>query len=917
MSMEFNPTEISVRNNFDLKQHRESLWRDLKLIANHQPFDLPTFNTVFNQLYVIDRFWTFPGREVIYRLSHYLQQQQFSLITQLINNCDYYLQTGRYRLQTFVPYQTNLSLLNQPILHDEMQINSVSPLRPKPYFEVLIIHPFPDEYEMLYRQQLGNLKSPQDEFIYDIVFVDCAEDALTAILANSDIQACVYLHHIVYASSHSTELFAHYNKSLLAHLPPPIAAESIEVNLCRNIRCLRPDIDHYLISDLSPAEVPLTLRQHFSRVLFHVHPFQDLHAAILKGVRQRYSTPFFDALQAYSRQPKGVFHALPLSRGASVKGSPWIHDMLDFYGDNIFLAETSSTQGGLDSLLDPTGAIKQAHIKAAETFGADYSYFVTNGTSTSNKIVMQANLKPADIVLISADCHKSVPYSVVLTGAFPIFLETYPLPKYDLYGGIDLAQIKAVMLDLKKHGRLDRLKQITLTNSTFDGLVYHSENFMMEILAIKPDIIFHWDEAWSAFAHFHPLYYSRTAMTAVQKIRQRIQSHEYHLMYAQWSADFEANTDENKWQKTLYPDPTKIQLRVYATQSTHKTLTAFRQGSMIHVADSLFNQARFLEAFRIHTSTSPNYQIIASLDISRRQVAMEGFHLVRKAILLAMQLREQISDNALLQNYFTVLGDEELVPLAYRDQDPKTLNTLQQLKKINIPASTLAELSARWDVSGFVIDPTRITLDIRKTGLDGSGFRQLLMSRYDIQVNKTSRYTVLFLINIGATQATIDYLLQVLKEIATFFNDSQSDGIEHTQEEVYIPLPEKRRFHECFLPFSDGEYAVSDMRTAYFLGNDDEHIDYVALSAETLLSVQSGMVFVSANFVTPYPPGFPVILPGQIITSEILIFFQHIKIKEIHGFDFSRGFKVFRNDYLAQLTASSQSRHSHISPITN
>jgi arginine decarboxylase len=506
---------------------------------------------------------------------------------------------------------------------------------------------------------------------------------------------------------------------------------------------------------------------------------------------------------------------------------------------------------------------------------------------------MQANVVPGDIVLISADCHKSIPYSVMLTGAYPIFLETYPLVDYDLYGGIDLAQIKAVMLDLKKHNRLDRLKQITLTNSTFDGLIYHCENFMMEILAIKPDIIFHWDEAWSAFAHFHPLYYSRTAMTAVRKIRQRMESFEYALFYAQWSAEFEANPDQGKWQQPLYPDPNEAYLRVYATQSTHKTLTAFRQGSMIHIADAHFNQASFLEAFRIHTSTSPNYQIIASLDIGRRQAALEGFHRVREAIRLSLQLRQRIRDNALLQPYFDVLGDDALIPARYRE--PETSGRV---------SSAVGSLSEDWGQSCFVIDPTRITLDVSKTGFDGSGFRQLLMTRYDIQVNKTSRNTVLFLINIGATQATIDYLLQVLLEMAAVFDHERRHRAlpPATLKETSIPLPEKRIFHPVFMPFDDGEYPVSDLRSAYFAGGDEANITYVPLSAETVEQVQAGMVWVSASFVTPYPPGFPVIVPGQIITPEILGFFQHIKVKEIHGFNFEHGFKVFREDCLLRLT---------------
>lgn len=878
---------------FDLKQKREMLWQDLSWSANQAPFAIDTFCHLLHELDQIDRFWTYPGRGVLFRLSRYLEQKQFALITQLVNNCCYNLQEGRYRQQIFTPFLTNLELLDRPTLHDDRQLDA-RPISPaKPYFEVLIVHPFPDEYELLYRQHLANFKSPHDEFVYDIVLVNSAEDALTAVLANSDIQACVYLNHVVPATDASAPLFARYSRALLASTPPVNLLDSVEVNLCRTIRCMRPEVDHYLISEQSATELPFPVRDHFDRVLFHDYPFHDLHAAILNGVRNRFSTPFFDALQAYSRQPKGVFHAMPLSRGTSVKDSPWIHDMLDFYGDNLFLAETSSTQGGLDSLLEPTGAIKQAHLKAAEAFGADTSYFVTNGTSTSNKIVIQANLQPGDIVLISSDCHKSIPYAVMLTGAYPIFLETYPLVDYDLYGGIDLAQIKAVMLDLKKHHRLHRLKQICLTNSTFDGLIYHCENFMMEILAIKPNIVFHWDEAWFAFAHFHPLYHSRTAMSAVHKIRQRMQSPEYRQFYIGWSEEFAANPDENKWQQTLYPDPHQVQLRVYATQSTHKTLTAFRQGSMIHVADALFNQMKFIDAFRIYTSTSPNYQIIASLDIGRRQAALEGFHRVRKSILLALQLRQRLRDSELLRPYFEVLGADELIPPCYRKPHPAE------------QPSALAALSAEWGQSDFVIDPTRITLNVSKSGLDGSSFRQLLMSRYDIQVNKTSRHTVLFLINIGATQTTIDYLLQVLHEMATKFQyEYKNSGITHRME-ASIPLPEKRIFHPAFMPFAAGNYNACDMRAAHYQGVDEANVDYLPLSADTLQQVQSGMSWVSASFVTPYPPGFPVLVPGQIITAEILCFFQHIKVAEIHGYSFERGFRVFRDEYLAQLTEDS------------
>jgi arginine decarboxylase len=881
-------------SDFDLKQKRDSLWLDLAALANQQLLSAEAFKDKLDQLAFVDRFWTYPGRAVQLRLAHYLAQGQNSALKQLVNNCCEALKNGRYRQQIFSPFQTNLDQLDRPAQHEDGQLKAQGIRSPKPYFEVLIVHPQPADYEMLYRQHLAALRSGHDEFLYDIVVVESAEDALTATLANTDIQSCVYLNYVPPSTADSQAVLGAHGRALIAKTPPLQIFDSVEVNLCRTIRCLRPELDHYLISEQAPIELPAAVRAHFDRVLFHVNPFLDLHAAILNGVRGRFSTPFFDALQTYSRQPKGVFHALPLSRGASVKDSPWIHDMLDFYGDNIFLAETSATQGGLDSLLEPTGAIKQAHLKAAETFGADASYFVTNGTSTSNKIVMQANLKPGDIVLISADCHKSIPYSVMLTGAYPIFLETYPLAEYDLYGGIDLAQIKAVMLDLKKHGRLDRLKQITLTNSTFDGLIYHCENFMMEILAIKPDVIFHWDEAWFAFAHFHPLYYSRTAMTAVHKIRQRMLSADYQYFYAQWRIDFDNRIDEAKWLETLYPDPRQVLLRVYVTQSTHKTLTSFRQGSMIHVADAIFNQNSFLEAFRIHTSTSPNYQIIASLDIGRRQAALEGFHKVRESILLSLQLRQRIQNSEQLRPYFQVLGDHELIPAKYR--------TAAWASASQLAMSDLAALSENWGVSDFVSDPTRITLDVSLAGIDGSSFRQLLMTRYDIQVNKTSRHTVLFLINIGATQATIDYLIEVLEDIASRLAQERKQQPKLLKSDAMVALPERRLFHPLFMPFADGLYPASDMRRAYFEGGDEAHITYVPLSSETIDAVAAGKCWVSATFVTPYPPGFPVMVPGQLLTIEILRFFQHIKVKEIHGFSFELGFKVFRDDYLRSPT---------------
>ena len=134
-----------------------------------------------------------------------------------------------------------------------------------------------------------------------------------------------------------------------------------------------------------------------------------------------------------------------------------------FYGTNLFMAETSTTSGGLDSLLEPTGTIKAAHEKAARAFGSDHTYFVTNGTSTANKIVVQALCAPGDVVLVDRNCHKSHHYGMVLSGAQPYYIDAYPLKEFSMYGGVPLKSIKKALLDMKSEGKLDKARMVLMT----------------------------------------------------------------------------------------------------------------------------------------------------------------------------------------------------------------------------------------------------------------------------------------------------------------------------------------------------------------------------------------------------------------------------------------------------------------------
>ena len=395
-----------------------------------------------------------------------------------------------------------------------------------------------------------------------------------------------------------------------------------------------------------------------------------MHLAILEGVQDRYETPFFDNLKKYAQRPIGTFHALPIARGKSIFKSDWIRDMGEFYGPTLFLAESSATTGGLDSLLEPTGNIKKAQDMAARAFGADHVFFVTNGTSTSNKMAVQALLAPGDIAIVDRNCHKSHHYGMVLAGAQPLYVEAFPMTEYSMYGAVPLRTIKQALLDLKADGRLHRAKMVDLTNCTFDGHIYNTRRVMEECLAIKPDLIFLWDEAWFGFARFSPFLRPRTAMGAANDIEAWLQDPKSVTEYEKQQAELGENPADDVLLNTrLIPDPRKVKLRVYQTNSTHKSMSALRQGSMLFVKDVEFHsvEAQFHEAVFTHASTSPNQQLIASLDVARRQMELEGYGLVHNAIEVALAIRQAVAAHPLISKYFHVLGADKMVPAQYRE----------------------------------------------------------------------------------------------------------------------------------------------------------------------------------------------------------------------------------------------------------
>jgi len=170
----------------------------------------------------------------------------------------------------------------------------------------------------------------------------------------------------------------------------------------------------------------------------------------------------------------------------------------------------------------------------------------------------------------------------VRSGPSPVYLHSYPLQRYSMYGAVPLDHIREQLFKLKSGGRLDKAKMLLLTNCTFDGVVYNVERVMQEVLAIKPDIVFLWDEAWWAFARFSYVLRQRTAMQVAAKLARKYRTPEYRAEYDRHIQGLQAGEEPR------LPDPDKVRIRVYATQSTHKTLTSLRQGSMIHIWDEDF-----------------------------------------------------------------------------------------------------------------------------------------------------------------------------------------------------------------------------------------------------------------------------------------------------------------------------------------
>ena len=321
-------------------------------------------------------------------------------------------------------------------------------------------------------------------------------------------------------------------------------------------------------------------------------------------------------------------------------------------------------------------------------------------------------------------------------------------------------------------------------------------------------------------------------------------------------------------------------------------------------------EAQFHEAVFTHASTSPNQQLIASLDVARRQMELEGYGLVHNAIEIALAIRQAVAAHPLISKYFHVLGADKMVPAAYRESGFTDYLT---------PDANWAEALDSIQEDEFCLDPTRMTLVCGTAGFDGTQFKGMLANCYNIQLNKTSRNSVLLQSNINNTRSDVAHLIRVLVEISREIDQRLAQGGANVRKTFEarvkslmtdVPdLPNFSHFHDAFRHDAGRRTNEGDIRGGFYAAYDAAGCEYIRLAdPEIDRRLKDGPDLVSANFVIPYPPGFPIMVPGQVITQETIDFMRKLDVKEIHGYDAADGLKLVRADALATRTAPAPKR---------
>ncbi|WP_093796193.1 aminotransferase class I/II-fold pyridoxal phosphate-dependent enzyme [Sporomusa acidovorans] len=416
----------------------------------------------------------------------------------------------------------------------------------------------------------------------------------------------------------------------------------------------------------------------------------------------------------------------------------------------------------LDDLHEPHGPIKEAQDLAADLYGADYSYFMVNGTTGGIYSMILTLAGPGDKLIIPRNSHRSIIGGIILSGAIPVFMQ----PEVDNDLGLAMGVTpETVAESLKQH---PDAKGVLLINPTYYGVATDLKKIVD--IAHSQDIPVIVDEAHGPHLKFSP----RLPMQALDA-----------------GADIVA-------------------------QSTHKIIGAMTQCSLVHCRKDRIRVPRLKAMLQLVQSTSPNYILMASLDVARMQMATAGRTLIERAVDLANQARREINK----------------IPGLYCFGNEKAGNP-----------------------GVFRIDPTKVTVTVKGLGITGAEAEQILRHQYKIQVELADIYNILFLITIGDSEQEVQALVAALKDLAATHQGSHDVSAlpEICQAGRYPALPKQ----------------IISPRDALF-GN----------TCRVPFADAAGKI--CAEIVTFYPPGIPILCPGERITQEIINYCHVLQNAGLH-----------------------------------
>lgn len=592
-----------------------------------------------------------------------------------------------------------------------------------------------------------------------------------------------------------------------------------------------------------------------------IHMFEDTPEFVARYIIREANTylssvapPFFKALVNYANDGSYSWHCPGHSGGVAFLKTPVGQMFHQFFGENMLRADVCNAVDELGQLLDHTGPVAASEHNAARIFQADHLFFVTNGTSTSNKIVWHANVGTDDVVLVDRNCHKSVLHSIVMTGTIPIFMQ--PTRNHlGIIGPVARSEFDPVNIQKKIDAnplikdKTVRPQVMTLTQSTYDGVLYNVET----IKKMMGDYVenLHFDEAWLPHASFHPFY------------------HEFHAIA------------EDR--------PRSEHAMVYSTQSTHKLLAGLSQASQILVQEPTrrkLDEHRFNEAFLMHTSTSPQYAIIASCDVAAAMMEPPGGKaLVEESIFESLEFRRamrKVAGEYGSSWWFSVWGPDD-----------------QTEAGVSEPKDWLLRSNARWHgfgklASGFnLLDPIKATiitpgLDISGR-FDAEGIPASIVTKYltehGVVVEKTGLYSFFVMFTIGITKGRWNTLLTELQQFKSDYDENQP--LWRVMPEFVAAYPQYERvglkdlaqkIHQAYR-----ETDAARLTTETYLSElvpvmrPSDAFECLAHRNVVRVPIEELEGRVTTMLLTPYPPGIPLLIPGEQFNRPIVRYLEFVR----------------------------------------